>query len=118
MALSQIKYGAQLAAKIEPDVMAKFIANAEACKSTKDIVLRELVYAFNRYCEAEGGRFPVLQRLEIVAPGYIVNEDGRVDDKSTIVTTGTELGMDAPHRIKYPTAKKKTPHKSPESGAA
>lgn len=69
------RYSAILGVKIEDDVLEKFIANAEACKSTKDIVLRELVYAFNRYCE--GGRFPVLQRLEISSPGYMLSEDGQ-----------------------------------------
>lgn len=69
------RYSAILGVKIEDDVLEKFIANAEACKSTKDIVLRELVYAFNRYCE--GGRFPVLQRLEIASPAYRLSEDGQ-----------------------------------------
>lgn len=77
MGTSKIKFGAQIAAKIEPDVLRDFIVNAEACRSTKDIVLRELVYAFNRFCR--GGRSPVLQELEVVAPGYRVvrNAQGR-----------------------------------------
>ena len=79
MAKPGVKFAAQMATKIEAEVFERFIANAEACKSTKDIVLRELVYAFNRFCEAQGGRFPVLQRLEIDAPGYTV-EEGKVVD--------------------------------------
>lgn len=96
MSVSQIKFGAQLASKIEEDALAKFVANAAKCKSTKDIVLRELVYAFNRYCE--DGRFPVLQRLEVVAPGYIVNEAGSVEDAtpprpSTAPEPGPKLSL-------------------------
>jgi hypothetical protein len=75
MAKAEVKFAAVLGIRIEPAAMEKFVANAEACKSTKDIVLRELVYAFNRSCE--GGRFPVLQRLEIASPGYMVSEDGQ-----------------------------------------
>jgi hypothetical protein len=103
MGQGQIKYGAQLAAKIEPEVMAKFIANAEACKSTKDIVLRELVYAFNRYCAANGGRFPALQSIDVIAPGYTL-KGGRVHD-ATNVMTGTELGMDPIVPVKSRAAK-------------
>lgn len=96
--------------RMEADVLAKFISNAEACKSTKDIVVRELVYAFNRYCE--NNRFPVLQCLEINSPGYVV-QDGKVHD----ATDGQSL---IPHVI-YPTqsrAKKKRPERSTQPGAA
>lgn len=106
------KYGAQLAVKIEQDELAHFIANAEACKSTKDIVVRELVYAFNRYCESEGGRFPVLQRLEVVAPGYIVNEDTGTTIDATIITRATESGIKG--QATYPRYKKK---RSPDKQA-
>lgn len=78
----QNKYDAQFGFRIDGEEAEKFTAYAEACKSTKDIVLRELVYAFNRYCAAQDGRFPVLQYLEVIAPGYVINESGWVEDAS------------------------------------
>lgn len=112
MAVQKNKFGPLLSVRIEQDELDKFIANSEACKSTKDIVLRELVYAFNRYCEAEGGRFPVLQRLEIVAPGYTVNE-GRVEDATPgLIIIGEQKS------VVYPTQKKAVPVRGQRPGAA
>lgn len=107
----KIKFGGMVAARIEPEALEQFIANAEACKSTKDIVLRELVYAFNRFCE--GGRSPVLQRLEVVAPGYIIAEDGRVED-------ATPGAGGRPQEMIYPNKSHaaKKPRKGQQSGAA
>lgn len=95
MPKAETKFGGLLGVRIESDALEAFIRNAEACKSTKDIVLRELVYAFNRYCEAEGGRFPVLQRLEVVAPGYTVNE-GKVKDATPGMLMLAEIGSGGP----------------------
>jgi hypothetical protein len=78
--MAESKFNGQTSFKLDGDELKKFVAHAEACKSTKDIVLRELVYAFNRYCAAGEGRYPVLQFIEVIAPGYQVGEDGAVYD--------------------------------------
>lgn len=71
---------------VGPD-KAALIANAETLGSSKDIVLRELVRAFNSACE--GGRRPAFP-FTISSPAYKVK--GRfIEDDSLITDVFTEL---------------------------
>ena len=68
------KFGALLATRIDGDSLAEFVANSERIGSTKDIVLRDLVRAFNALCE--DGRRPTYP-FTVSSPAYRV-ENGHV----------------------------------------
>jgi hypothetical protein len=82
---------------------AELIANAGAIGSSKDIVLRQLIRAFNDACRE--GRKPVFP-LRIASPMYRVKQ-GRVEDATVYAIDEPQVATAAEHSTTKPTLQSK-----------